>query len=111
MVRVGIRLAFAQAPEAIACVTGVELSADTARRLTEAAGTHLLALDDAELQAVRATLPEPAAGPAVQPHRAASLAKKAAAFRRISRSSRSTRFSRRSCASSSRSALVRPSCR
>jgi len=36
-------------------------------------------------------------------------AKKAAAFRRISRSSRSTRFSRRSCRSSSFSLLVSPS--
>ena len=66
MVRVGAWQPFAQTPEAIACVTGVELSPDTARRLTEAAGRHLLALDDADLQALRATLPEPAAGPAVQ---------------------------------------------
>src|SRR5438876_5940328 len=42
-------------------------------------------------------------------HRVVSLAKKAAAFRRISRSSSSTRFSRRKRASSSRSAVVNPS--
>ena len=39
---------------------------------------------------------------------AGSFAKKAAAFFRISRSSRSCRFSFRSCASSSRSAVVSP---
>src|SRR5439155_8066488 len=39
---------------------------------------------------------------------ALSFAKKAAAFFRMSRSNRSVRFSRRSCASSARSSVVRP---
>jgi hypothetical protein len=66
IVRVGMLVPFEQAPEQLTFFTGVAISRDTVRRLTETAGTHLLALDDADLATLLATLPAPSAGPAVQ---------------------------------------------
>ncbi len=44
----------------------VPVSVETARRLTEAVGRTRVALEDAEAERLRATLPMPASGPAVQ---------------------------------------------
>lgn len=64
--RVGTLLPFEQAPDQVAFFTGVSLDRDTARRLTETAGTHLVAVEEADLADLLATLPEPPMGPAVQ---------------------------------------------
>jgi len=66
IVRLSTCLPFEQVPDHFAFFRDVPVSRDTARRLTELAGTHLLALEDAELAALLATLPAPPLGPAVQ---------------------------------------------
>ena len=66
VVRVGTLVPFEQAPEQVAFFTGVSVDRDTARRLTEMAGTHLVGVEDADLAALLATLPDPPAGPPVQ---------------------------------------------
>jgi hypothetical protein len=57
---------FEQAPEPMAFFTGVEVDRDTARRLTEAAGAQLVAVEAADLATLLATLPDPPPGPAIQ---------------------------------------------
>src|SRR3712207_1758537 len=66
IVRLSTVLPFEQAPDHLAFFRDVRVSRDTARRLTELAGTHLLTLADAELAALLPTLPAPPMGPAVQ---------------------------------------------
>ena len=66
MVRLGTWLPFARVPEALHFFTGVAVSAETARRLTEAAGQALVAVEDAEVARLEAELPAAPAGPPVQ---------------------------------------------
>jgi hypothetical protein len=65
-IRLGARLPFAQAAEELAYFTGVQLSAETVRRWTEAAGAVQLEQETAALAQLLRTLPEPPAGPACQ---------------------------------------------
>src|SRR5205085_2474782 len=56
---------FAPAAAALAWFTGAPVGRETARRLTEAAGAALVALEDAEAQRPAAERPPPADGPRV----------------------------------------------
>ena len=64
--RLGTLLPFEQVPEHLAFFTGAPLSRETARRLTETAGAHLVAVETADVDALEATLPDPPAGPPVR---------------------------------------------
>lgn len=64
--RLGTLLPFEQVPEQFAFFTGSRVSREAARRLTEAAGAALEAVEAAEVEALERTAPEPPAGPAVQ---------------------------------------------
>lgn len=66
IVRLGVLLPFAQVPPLIAHFTGVSVSVETVRRLTEAAGAIQEACDTAAVAQIERTLPDPPAGPAVQ---------------------------------------------
>ena len=66
LARLGTLLAFEQVPEQLAFFTGAPLSRETARRLTETAGAHLVAVEATEVAALEVTLPDPLAGPPVQ---------------------------------------------
>jgi hypothetical protein len=66
VVRLGTLLPFEQVPEQVAFFTGSTVSRETARRLTEAAGAALDAVEAAEVDALELTVAEPLAGPAVQ---------------------------------------------
>lgn len=67
LVQLGTWLPFEQVPAAAASLLRLTVSAETVRRLTEQAGTALLAVDDAELQRLEQGEQLPAeAGPAVQ---------------------------------------------
>lgn len=66
LARLGTLVAFEQVPEHLAFFTGAPLSRETARRLTETAGAHLVAVETAEVEALEAALPDPPAGPPVQ---------------------------------------------
>jgi len=65
-VRLGTWLPFERVPEALAFFTGVRLSDDTARRLTETAGQALVDVEQTEVARLEAALPPAPAGPAVQ---------------------------------------------
>lgn len=64
--RLGTWMPFERVPEALRFFTGVRVSAETARRLTEAAGAALVAVEDAEVARLEAELPAAPAGPPVQ---------------------------------------------
>jgi len=66
MVRLGTRLPFAVVAEEMALLFGVSVSPDTVRRLTEDAGTHLVAIEQQELEHLEQRAPEDPPGPAVQ---------------------------------------------
>lgn len=66
VVRLGACVPFAQVPALLAHFTGVTVSAETVRRLTEAAGATLVAHETAVVATLAATLPDPPAGPPVQ---------------------------------------------
>lgn len=66
MVRLGARLPFAVVAEEMALLFGVSVSPDTVRRLTEEAGTHLVAIEQQELEHLEQVAPEDPPGPAVQ---------------------------------------------
>lgn len=66
IVRLGALLPFGQVPALIAHVTGVTVSAETVRRLTEAAGAAQVAHDTAAVMRIERDLPTPPRGPAVQ---------------------------------------------
>lgn len=66
IVRLGVLVPFAQVPPLIAHFTGVMVSVETVRRLTEAAGAVQEARDTAAVAQIERTLPDPPAGPAVQ---------------------------------------------
>lgn len=57
---------FEQVPELLAFLTGVHVSADTVRRLTEKAGAAQVALEERELEQIERELPAVPSGPAQQ---------------------------------------------
>src|SRR5205814_8693449 len=63
--RRGAWMPFAPAAAALAWFTGAPVGRETARRLTEAAGAALVALEDAEAQRLAAERPRPDEGPRV----------------------------------------------
>ena len=65
LVRLGAWMPFAQAAAALAWFTGAPVGRETARRLTEAAGTALVALEDAEAERLATDRPAAADGPRV----------------------------------------------
>jgi hypothetical protein len=65
-VRLGTWLPFEQVPEALAFLTGVRISVDTARTLTEQAGAALVQAEEAEVDRIDRDAPPIPAGPAVQ---------------------------------------------
>jgi hypothetical protein len=66
VVLLGTLLPFEQVPAVLAHFTGVGLSAETARRLTETAGALAEALDTAAVADLERMLPSPPSGPAIQ---------------------------------------------
>jgi hypothetical protein len=66
VVRLGTWMPFGRVPEALAFFTGVTIGEETARRLTEAAGAALEAVETAEVEQLVAERPPAPAGPAVQ---------------------------------------------
>lgn len=66
IVRLGALMPFEQVPAIIQHFTGVTISAETARRLTEAAGAAQEAHDTAAVTQIERDLPTPPSGPAVQ---------------------------------------------
>ncbi len=65
IVRLGTRLPFSQVPELVAHFTGVTVSAETVRRLTEQAGRAAVAVATAAVDRLEQTRPLPPPGPAV----------------------------------------------
>jgi len=66
VVRLGTWMPFERVPEALRFFTGVAVSVETVRRLTEMAGQALVAVADAEVAQLEAELPPAPAGPPVQ---------------------------------------------
>lgn len=66
VVRLGVWLPFEQAPAMLAFFLGVQVGEETVRRICEAAGTALVALEDAAVDELVATRPLAPPGPAVQ---------------------------------------------
>lgn len=64
--RLGAWMPFERVPEALAFFTGVVISREAARRLTETAGACLEAVEAAEVDHLIATWPPPPAGPPTQ---------------------------------------------
>ena len=62
LVRLSTWLPFGRAAELLAALTGVQVSRASARRLTKAAGAAYEAVQTAEVEAIRRTLPEAPAG-------------------------------------------------
>src|SRR5689334_7305096 len=66
IVLLGTVMPFERVPLVVDRLLTLPVSIETARRLTEAIGATRVALEDAEAERVRATLPMPVSGPAVQ---------------------------------------------
>lgn len=66
LARCGVKVPFAQAAEDLRFFWGVWVSADTARRQTEAVGAAYVAVQDAELARLEREWPEPPQGPPLQ---------------------------------------------
>jgi hypothetical protein len=66
IVRLGTLIPFEQVPSLMAFLTGVHVSADTVRRLTEEAGAAQVAIEQAELEYLERHAPPDPAGPPVQ---------------------------------------------
>lgn len=66
IVRLGARLPFGQVPALLAHFTGVTVSAETVRRLTEEAGRVVVELATQEVRDLEQSLPTPPRGPSVQ---------------------------------------------
>ena len=66
IVRLGTRLPFSQVPDLVAHFTGVTVSAETVRRLTEQAGMAAVAVATAAVDRLEQTRPLPPPGPVVQ---------------------------------------------
>lgn len=64
--RLGTWMPFERVPEALHFFTGVRISDDTARRLTETAGQALVEVEENEVALLEAAMPPVPAGPAVQ---------------------------------------------
>ena len=64
--RLGTWMPFARVPEALHFFTGVRISDDTARRLTETAGQALVEVEENEVALLEAAMPPASTGPAVQ---------------------------------------------
>lgn len=65
-VRLGTWMPFERVPAALAFFTGVQITAETARRLTEGAGAALVAAETEAAAVLEREQPDPPAGPAVQ---------------------------------------------
>jgi hypothetical protein len=65
-VRLGTWMPFEQVPAALAFFSGVQIDAETARRLTEDAGAALEQAETAAVERLEQEPPEPPVGPAVQ---------------------------------------------
>ena len=63
----GTVMPFERVPLVLDRLLTIPVGVETARRLTERIGETRVALEDAEAERVRATLPMPVSGPAVQP--------------------------------------------
>lgn len=66
IVLLGAQLPFGRGPALLAHFTGVTVSAETVRRLTEQAGARVVAHETAVVVAIERGLPDPPAGPPVQ---------------------------------------------
>jgi hypothetical protein len=66
LVRLGALAPFGQVPPLLAHFTGVAVDAETARRLTEAAGAAQVARETAAVERIERWLPTPPPGPTVQ---------------------------------------------
>lgn len=66
IVRLGTWLPFERVPEALTFLSGVTVSAETARVLTEQAGAALVAAQEAEVERLAREAPPSPAGPALQ---------------------------------------------
>lgn len=66
IVRLGARLPFAQVPALVTHFTGVTVSVETVRRLTETVGAAAVAVETRAVVELEQTRPAPPAGPAVQ---------------------------------------------
>lgn len=66
IVRLGTWLPFEQVPAALLFLTGVQVDAETVRRLTEQAGAALVVEEDAEAERLALDPPDAAEGPAIQ---------------------------------------------
>ncbi len=66
IVRLGVWMPFGRVPDLLAFFTGVQIDADTARRLTEQAGETLVAVEDAAVAQLEREMPPSPAGPPVQ---------------------------------------------
>jgi hypothetical protein len=65
-VRLGTWMPFERVPVALHFFTGVRISDDTARRLTETAGRALVEVEENEVALLEAALPPAPTGPAIQ---------------------------------------------
>jgi hypothetical protein len=66
MVRLGTWMPFGQVPEVFAFFTGVQVDAETVRRLTERAGAALVAVEDAAVVRLAREAPPSPPGPPIQ---------------------------------------------
>jgi hypothetical protein len=66
IVRLGALLPFEQVPSLLHFLTGVQVSKETVRRLTEEAGAAQVAIEQHDLEELERTAPAEPAGPAVQ---------------------------------------------
>lgn len=64
IVRLGTLIPSEQVPELLVFLTGVHVSVDTVRRITERAGAAQVAIEDREIDRLEAELPAVPAGPA-----------------------------------------------
>lgn len=66
IVRLGVWMPFERVPDVLAFFTGVTVSVETVRRLTEQAGAAQVAVESARVAALEATFPAAVIGPAIQ---------------------------------------------
>jgi len=67
MVRLGTAMPFEQVPEFLSFLTGVQVSVETVRRLTERAGAAQAAVEERELERLERELPPVPEGPDLPP--------------------------------------------
>lgn len=66
IVRLGVWMPFERVPDVLAFFTGVTVSVETVRRLTEQAGAAQVAVETARVEALEAHFPAAVTGPAIQ---------------------------------------------